>query len=114
MWQVRVFRSERGNEPVTEFLLSLTENDRVKAMQQIKLLTEFGVMLKEPYSRQVQGKIRELRASGKVGEIRILYFPYKDKTFILLNAFVKKAQKTPQKEIETAIKRMQNVIETGG
>lgn len=69
-----MFRSERGNEPVTDFLSSLNERDRVKAVQQIKLLTEFGVMLKEPYSRQVRGKIRELRASGKAGEIRILYF----------------------------------------
>lgn len=108
-----MFRSERGNEPVADFLSSLPEKDRVKAMQQIKLLTEFGVMLKEPYSRQVRGKIRELRTSGKAGEIRILYFPYKDKTFVLLNAFVKKTQKTPQKEIETAVKRMQNLIESG-
>lgn len=109
-----MFRSDRGNEPVADFLSSLTDNDRVKAAHQIKLPAEFGVMLKEPYSRQVHGKIRELRASGKAGEIRILYFPYKDKTFVLLNAFVKKTQKTPQKEIETAVKRMQNVIETGG
>ncbi len=108
-----MFRSERGNEPVADFLSSLSDKDRVKATQQIKLLVEFGVMLKEPYSRQVQGKIRELRTSDKVGEIRILYFPYKDKTFVLLNAFVKKTQKTPQKEIETAVKRMQNLIESG-
>ncbi|MBI3793542.1 MAG: type II toxin-antitoxin system RelE/ParE family toxin [Nitrospinae bacterium] len=91
----------------------MSDKDRVKAMQQIMLLTEFGVMLKEPYSRQVQGKIRELRTSGKVGEIRILYFPHKDKTFVLLNAFVKKTPKTPQKEIETAVKRMQILTDSG-
>jgi phage-related protein len=108
-----MFKSERGNEPVADFLLALSEKDRVKAMHPVKLLTEFGVMLKEPYSRQVHGKIRELRTSGKIGEIRIFYFAYKAKTFVLLNAFVKKTQKTPQKEIETAVNRMRYLIGTG-
>ena len=114
MWRVILFRKENGKEPVTEFLLALQDGDRAKAMQPIKLLTEYGVLLKEPYSRQVHGKVRELRASGRMGEIRILYFLHTDRTFVLLNAFVKKTQKTPQREIGIALKRMKTIINAGG
>ena len=47
----------------------------------------------------------------KDGIYRILYFLYKEKTFILLHGFVKKTDKTPPGDaINIAEKRMKEII----
>lgn len=81
-------------------------------MRLIEFLTERGVLLKEPYTKQIKDKIRELRVKDKQGAIRILYFTYTGKRFILLHGFVKKTDKTPVREIEIAEKRMNDYINT--
>ncbi|HKZ72131.1 MAG TPA: type II toxin-antitoxin system RelE/ParE family toxin, partial [Nitrospirota bacterium] len=79
------------------------------------MLVEYGVLLKEPYTRQVRGKIRELRIKDSQGAIRVLYFTYTGKRFILLHGFIKKAEKTPVRDIVLAEKRMNDfIIREGG
>jgi len=79
------------------------------------MLVEYGVLLKEPYTRQVRGKIRELRIKDSQGAIRVLYFTYTGKRFILLHGFIKKAEKTPVKDIVLTEKRMNDfIIREGG
>lgn len=80
----------------------------------INLLKDYGVLLKEPYTRQVRGKIRELRIKDSRGNIRILYFTYAGRRFILLHGFIKKTDKTPFKEIEIAENRMNDFIQRQG
>ena len=79
------------------------------------MLVEYGVMIKEQYNRQVRGKIRELRIKDSQGAIRVLYFTYTGKRFILLHGFIKKAEKTPVKDIVLTEKRMNDfIIREGG
>jgi phage-related protein len=80
----------------------------------IKLLKDYGVLLKEPYTKQIRGKIRELRIKDSQGAVRILYFTFTGKRFILLHGFIKKADKTPEREIEIAEKRMNDFIQRQG
>jgi phage-related protein len=75
------------------------------------LLKDYGVLLKEPYTRQIKGKIRELRVTDKAGKIRVLYFAFTGRRIILLHGFIKKTEKTPLSEIETAEKRMNDFID---
>ncbi len=77
------------------------------------MLRDYGVLLKEPYTRQIRGKIRELRIKDNQGAIRILYFAYTGRRFILLHGFIKKTDKTPEREIEIAEKRMNDFIQRG-
>ncbi len=80
----------------------------------IKLLKDYGVLLKEPYTKQIRGKIRELRIKDSQGAVRILYFTFTGRRFILLHGFIKKADKTPEREIEIAEKRMNDFIHREG
>lgn len=57
-----------------------------------------------PYSEHLQNGIFELRAKVSSNTTRVLYFFYVNKKIILTNGFVKKTQKTPKKELLTAMK----------
>lgn len=70
--------------------------------------------LNEPYTRHIRGKIRELRVKDNLGHVRILYFTFTGKRFILLHGFLKKTDKAPEREIELAEKRMKDFIERYG
>lgn len=60
-----------------------------------------------PHAKQLDSGLYELRVRGKE-EIRVLY-GFKQKTIYLLHAFKKQTQKTPRKEIETAVKRLTEI-----
>lgn len=110
-WKVTFFRSESENEPVAEFFDSLSIADRAKVTRSIKRLAENGILLKEPFSKQIKGKIRELRIQCKDKPVRVLYFTFTERTFVLLHGFIKKSQKTPRKEVNLAVKRMNECLD---
>ena len=113
-WTVNFYKDSKGKEPVKEFFLLLSDEGRAKALKLLGMVRTYGVLLKEPYTRRVKDKIRELRTNDKQGEIRILYFAYTGRTIVLLHGFVKKTQKTPLSEIEIAEKRLKDYIERYG
>ena len=109
-WEVEFYRDEAGREPVAVFLDDLPDNARAKMVRHIELLTTYGVFLKEPYTKQIRGKIRELRVTDKIGAVRVLYFGFIEGRFILLHGFIKKTDKTPAREIDIAEKRMKDFL----
>jgi len=114
-WEIEFYRDKSGHEPVVKFLDGLPLKTRAKVVRMIDLLAEQGVLLKEPYTRQIKGKIRELRVRDHLGHIRILYFTFTGRRFVLLHGFLKKTDKTPEREIDTAQKRMSdNMHRFGG
>jgi phage-related protein len=113
-WTVDFYKDASGEEPVRVFMDSLSLAARAKITRVIEKLAEHGVLLKEPFTRQVRGKIRELRVKDAQGNVRILYFTYTGRHFILLHGFIKKTDKTPEREIETAEKRMKDYIKRHG
>lgn len=106
MWPVEFYQNENGQEPVRDFLLSLQPKTRGKILQVIQILSEFGVDLPFPYSSQVRGRLRELRARYGKNQYRVLYYGDANRVFILLHAFEKRSQKLPQREIRIAIERL--------
>lgn len=64
----------------------------------MRLLKEKGLLIGEPYIKHLQNDIWELRPLRD----RILFVYCENNTFILLSIFIKKTQKTPQREIEKA------------
>jgi phage-related protein len=113
-WIVEFYRDSKGKEPVAEFLNSLPINTRAKIVRLIDLLSKKGVLLKEPYTKKVKGKIREIRVKDKEGAIRVLYFSFTGKKLILLHGIIKKTNKTPKGDIEIAEKRMINFLQRCG
>ena len=108
MWSYEFYRDEDRNEPVKDFLLSLDAKRRGKLLQVIQILSEFGTTLLFPYSSQVEGKIRELRAHYGRTLYRILYYCDSEGVFILLHAFEKRTKKIPEKDLRIARNRMRD------
>jgi len=107
-YDVEYYQKENGNVPVLDFLLSLQPKMRAKAFSEIELLKKHGTTLTEPYVKPIKGSkykgIYELRIKFSTDISRIFYFYYRQNTFILLNGFVKKTDKTPELELEKARK----------
>ncbi|HYA14866.1 MAG TPA: type II toxin-antitoxin system RelE/ParE family toxin [Syntrophales bacterium] len=114
VWVVEFYKDGRGREPVTEFLDDLPPGTRAKVVKLIDLLSEQGVLLKEPYTKQIKGKLRELRVKDHLGHVRVFYFTFTGRRFVLLHGFLKKTDKTHEREIDVAEKRMKDFIERYG
>ena len=63
----------------------------------------------EPYVKHVQGKIWEMRMSGRDGIARSLYVTAHGRRVIVLRTFIKKTQKTPNREIALALNRAKDI-----
>ncbi|MFQ8599957.1 MAG: type II toxin-antitoxin system RelE/ParE family toxin [Oscillospiraceae bacterium] len=57
--------------------------------------------------KHIDGDLWELRPL----ENRIFFFYWRNDTFVLLHHFVKKSQKTPEKEIQKARNNMKDFLE---
>ena len=62
-----------------------------------------------PHVRPLEGKLWEMRMSGKDGIARAAYVAASGKRLIVLHVFVKKTQKTPRRAIETAWARLKEL-----
>ncbi len=109
-WIVEYYRDSSSKEPAADFIDSLPVETRAKVFRIIKLLKDHGVLLKEPYTKQIKDKLRELRIKDMQGAIRILYFTFTGRRFVLLHGFIKKTDRTPEREIVIAEKRMSDFI----
>ena len=107
MWKILVFETPRGEKPVEEFIKSLDEETTAKIVHSIDLLEKHGPFLGMPHTRRLTRNVSEIRIRGKT-EIRILY-SVANREILLLHAFKKQTQKTPAKEIDTAIRRLESV-----
>ena len=103
-FEVEFYETPNGDQPAKEFLLSLDKKMRAKMADTISILQDNGYELREPYSKHLSEGIFELRVKVGSDITRVLYFFYVDRHIILTNGFIKKAQKTPPKEIERAKK----------
>lgn len=116
MYQIYFYKDRNGKEPVKEYLAELgakqDKNSRInynKIRDYIKTLSEYGTRAGEPYIKHLDGDIWELRPLRN----RILFFGYDGEKFILLSHFIKKTQKTPQREIDKAKRLMDDYTERG-
>jgi phage-related protein len=75
----------------------------------VELLTEFGPNLRMPHSRAIGGGLFELRPRGREGIGRAFYCFAVGQRVVILHAFVKKTQETPEQELRIARKRMKEV-----
>jgi len=115
-WSIEYYVTSSGKRPVEEFINSLSPDSKSKYIFIADLLEECGLNVKEPYVKSIKGyrKLFEIRIKDRANIHRIFYFAYTGKKFILLHGFTKKTEKTPQNEIEIALKRMQDYISRKG
>ena len=107
MWQILFYEDHRGKSPALEYINSLPPRDKVKISNILRLLEEFGTALGMPHARRIEGKLWELRP----GDNRLFYCLYDGRQFVILHGFRKKTKQTPEKEIQTALRRMNELLE---
>lgn len=97
---------------VADWIEQLPPQEFGRAEFYIDLLAERGPMLDQPYTRQLHGKLRELRFYlGSRGDaVRVSYFIAAGRRIILLTVF-RKQRAQERAEIERALKAMKRCIE---
>lgn len=101
-FEIIFYTTEKGENPVEDFLDSLDTKMRAKMLMSIRIVRENGYQARMPYSEELQDGIFELRAKVGSDISRVLYFFMVGRKIILTNGFIKKTQKTPKSEIEKA------------
>jgi phage-related protein len=86
---------------------ALSARDRAKVNNVLRLHEEFGTNLGMPHARRIKGRLWELRP----GDNRLFYFLQIDRKFVILHGYRKRSMKAPEKEIATALRRMQELLE---
>ena len=116
MHKIYFYKDRSGKRPVAEYLVELAgRNDKDsriklnKIRDYVKALSQYGTQLGEPYIKHIEGDIWELRPIRD----RIFFVGWIDGSFVLLHQFVKKTQKTPEREIERARRELEDLKERG-
>src|SRR5580700_5390322 len=86
---------------VREWFMALDDDDADRVRFHIDRLAELGVALDEPHTRQIDGKLRELRFYLSGRPTRISYWIAPGRRIILLTVFVK-TQRQERREIQRA------------
>jgi phage-related protein len=107
MWSIVFYTDRRGKCPPLEFIESLPVNDQAKIRNALRLLQEFGTQLGMPHAKPIGEKLWELRPGG----IRLFYFAYIDRQFVVLHGYRKQGMKAPEREIAIALRRMKELKE---
>ncbi len=75
----------------------------------VELLVEYGPSLRLPHSRAFGDGLFELRPHGRSGVGRALYCFLVGKRIVVVHAFIKKTQETPDKDLKLARKRVKEL-----
>ena len=81
------------------------------AMQ--KIMEQKGPSLGMPYTRAMGDGLFEMRLRDKDGIARVFYCSVEKHEILVLHCFIKKTQKTPDKELKLAKKRLKEVKDHG-
>ena len=97
------FKTDQGNEPVREWLLSLAKNER-KIIGDDVLKVQYCWPIGKPLVGNLGNGLWEVRS--RIGDrIARVIFCVERQAMVLLHGFIKKTRKTPKHELNVAINR---------
>lgn len=106
--RARFFQQEGGNEPVRDWLLSLSQENRKAVGDDIRT-AEFGWPIGMPLCRSMGKGLWEVRTNISDGRIARVFFCADNGEMVLLHGFIKKTQTTPKADLDLARKRMRGL-----
>lgn len=102
---VQYYLTSSGENPVSDFLDSLTGKQQAKILRIFSYIEAYGLSMAIPHIKKLTGTpLWEIRILGQ-DNIRIIYISPQKNNVLVLHGFVKKKQKTPRREIEIALNR---------
>lgn len=104
---LRFWRAESGTEPVRQWLRDLPAEARKVIGEDLKTV-QLGWPLGMPLVRKMDPDLWEARSNIPDATARVL-FSVAEGAMVLLHGFVKKSQRTPAKELDTARRRLREL-----
>lgn len=105
MWRVETLGAVVDAE-----LEALPLDLRARLQRLVRVIESDGLEhLPRDASKHLEGKLWELRVIAASGIARSIYVTMTGRRVILLRAFVKKSQKTPQRDLDVARERLKDV-----
>jgi len=111
LFEVIFYKTESGHEPAKEFILKirnqggkLSKINTEKIDFYIEILRLRGLSSGLPYVKHIVSDIWELRPMKN----RLFFGAWHNGVFILLHGFTKKTRKTPQAELNKAIRELED------
>lgn len=112
MRELNFYQSDSGKFPAIDFLSSLTGKQAKKITWVLELFEDTSIVPKQYFKKlKSTDDIWEVRIIFSSDIFRLLGFFEKNGNFIVTNGFIKKTQKTPEKEIKIAEERKRNYFE---
>ena len=104
-WRVEIL-----NDTVSAEIAALPADMQARFLRLSERIIQAGLeSLGEPHVKHLEGKLWELRLTGRDGIARALYVTTVGRRVIVVRAFVKKTQKTPSGEIKLALQRAKEI-----
>jgi len=104
MWSIRFF-NPKVRLQIEEWPVGVAAD----FLRLIGLMQEHGADLRLPHSRAMGQGLFELRCKGPEGIGRVFYCTMVGREIVILHSFIKKTQKTPDKELHIARKRLKEL-----
>ena len=110
-FEIKYYLDSFGNDPIHEFLLDLSRNNKDLYAQLIRGIEKIRnrAYHREPFSKHIELGLWEIRIIAGTDILRIFYTFKKGQIIILLHVFIKKQQKTPPDELGIARKRLREL-----
>ena len=106
--KINYYISPSGENPVKDFL-DLHPKVKIKTFHIFLHIQEYGLNAVISHIKKINNTpLWEIKIVGKEST-RILYFSENLESITLLHGFIKKTQKTPTKEINIALKRLNQI-----
>jgi phage-related protein len=103
-WQLNYY-----NAKVTAQVDAWPRGIRASFLRSAEAMLEHGPDLGLPHTRAMGSGLFEIRAKGREGVGRAFYCTVVGRRIIILHAFIKKTEQTPQRDLDIARARLKEV-----
>jgi len=107
-WKVAFYSPQVERET-----LALPAGILANFLRVVELIEEFGPALGRPHTAPLGQGLFEIRAKGREGIARSVFCTLRGREIVVLITVVKKGNKIPPRQMDTARKRMKEVQENG-
>jgi phage-related protein len=108
LYKIYFYKTSSGKEIITDFIDSFSNKTTEKIRSDIRLLKQYGLsLLSTSKIKKITRlpNLYELRIKTSV-QIRLFFVFVAPNIFLIVHSFVKKSNKTPAKEIDSALNRI--------
>ena len=97
------------SESVQEQILDLPDTLAARYVVLTRRMVAIGPNLGEPHTKAFGDGLFELRLKGAEGIARVFFCTQIGKRIVVLHSFIKKSDRTPQRELDVALSRLKEI-----